>query len=318
MMASLIHEYISKLTNNRSRFLAKALSQLLKDEFINQVDFGQLIYTHPLIAGLKETADTYPSYIPGDVFATALIDCVCDYGIEYEFTGQDNSNSTTLIFPVQDPNRVIDPYADYNRTVKSKLLESGLKKTLESFLINTKDYNGLKTNIEQWYGHYMDRISGWYKKDTASKMILIGWALALLFNVDTINIFKTLKTNNALNYSIAAAAQNYVETTDVKQMDTVTVAQVRQLKSISDSLEFPVGYKFSVAGDNGNKFLPMYKNFKTGLVKQMKSDGGILLMFIGWFISALAISRGAPFWFDLLSKFVNLRMTGTKPSKPKS
>jgi hypothetical protein len=37
---------------------------------------------------------------------------------------------------------------------------------------------------------------------------------------------------------------------------------------------------------------------------------------IGWLLTALAISLGAPFWFDLLSKFIQLRGTGTKPPPP--
>ncbi len=34
---------------------------------------------------------------------------------------------------------------------------------------------------------------------------------------------------------------------------------------------------------------------------------------LGWFITLVAVSLGAPFWFDLLNKVVNLRNTGTKP-----
>jgi len=32
----------------------------------------------------------------------------------------------------------------------------------------------------------------------------------------------------------------------------------------------------------------------------------------GWIITALAIMLGAPFWFDMLSKLISLRSTGTK------
>ncbi len=34
---------------------------------------------------------------------------------------------------------------------------------------------------------------------------------------------------------------------------------------------------------------------------------------LGWLITALALTLGAPFWFDLLSKFISLRAAGTKP-----
>jgi hypothetical protein len=34
---------------------------------------------------------------------------------------------------------------------------------------------------------------------------------------------------------------------------------------------------------------------------------------LGLFATALAISQGAPFWFDLLQKVVNLRLAGVPP-----
>jgi hypothetical protein len=36
--------------------------------------------------------------------------------------------------------------------------------------------------------------------------------------------------------------------------------------------------------------------------------------FLGWLITAMAITLGAPFWFDLLSKLVSLRGTGSNAS----
>jgi hypothetical protein len=33
----------------------------------------------------------------------------------------------------------------------------------------------------------------------------------------------------------------------------------------------------------------------------------------GWLIMAFALAFGAPFWFDLLGKLVNIRKSGLKP-----
>jgi hypothetical protein len=42
-------------------------------------------------------------------------------------------------------------------------------------------------------------------------------------------------------------------------------------------------------------------------------------MILGWLITAFAVSLGAPFWFDLLNKFVNIRASGKAPEEePKS
>ena len=41
---------------------------------------------------------------------------------------------------------------------------------------------------------------------------------------------------------------------------------------------------------------------------------GIVVAVLGWLLTALAGSLGAPFWFDLLGKAANLRSAGRKPA----
>jgi len=45
----------------------------------------------------------------------------------------------------------------------------------------------------------------------------------------------------------------------------------------------------------------------------MAKPMGFLRMLSGWWISGIAIAMGAPFWFDLLGKIVNVRNAGEKP-----
>ena len=39
------------------------------------------------------------------------------------------------------------------------------------------------------------------------------------------------------------------------------------------------------------------------------------IIFLGWLITAFAVSLGAPFWFDLLNKFMNIRSAGKAPDE---
>jgi hypothetical protein len=41
--------------------------------------------------------------------------------------------------------------------------------------------------------------------------------------------------------------------------------------------------------------------------------GYLLFALVGWILTGLMVSFGAPFWFDLLSKLINRRVTGPKP-----
>jgi hypothetical protein len=42
---------------------------------------------------------------------------------------------------------------------------------------------------------------------------------------------------------------------------------------------------------------------------------GIVLMILGWVVVAGAALFGAPFWFDVLQRFVQLRGTGPTPDE---
>jgi hypothetical protein len=55
--------------------------------------------------------------------------------------------------------------------------------------------------------------------------------------------------------------------------------------------------------------------YKTDQVPQDLS--GWVLKFAGLLITIAAVSLGAPFWFDMLTRFVNIRGAGNKPAEPK-
>jgi hypothetical protein len=38
-------------------------------------------------------------------------------------------------------------------------------------------------------------------------------------------------------------------------------------------------------------------------------------MVLGWLLTGVAVSLGAPFWFDILNKFINIRGSGKSPSE---
>jgi hypothetical protein len=65
---------------------------------------------------------------------------------------------------------------------------------------------------------------------------------------------------------------------------------------------------------------------ETGLPIGWRNPGGVqayliehhIVAVLGWLLTALAASLGAPFWFDLLNKVANLRSAGPNPDEKKS
>lgn len=57
-----------------------------------------------------------------------------------------------------------------------------------------------------------------------------------------------------------------------------------------------------------------YGNIKSYILRESDLKFlGILKWFLGIIISTIFVSRGAPFWFEIISKLINIRSTGKKP-----
>ncbi|RAJ07023.1 hypothetical protein LX64_02152 [Chitinophaga skermanii] len=111
--------------------------------------------------------------------------------------------------------------------------------------------------------------------------------------------------------------------TQLKQADSMAyVAQLKQQIPVHKSIA-------AITGEHFAKVSRIDKVDSTGItitgtepysafgkawfvVSEIPADGKRLL---GWIITALALTLGAPFWFDLLKKLVNLRNAGIKPEE---
>lgn len=139
------------------------------------------------------------------------------------------------------------------------------------------DMQRFKLSLEQWYNNTMERASGWYKKNTQIFIFFFGIALTLVFDLDTIQIAKKLSHDEQARNALVKMAQ------DLKPNSAGEIP-VEDLIKKSDEIRLSV------------------------LEIPEKNTGSLA----GYILTILALSLGAPFWFDLLNKFVKLR-SGIKP-----
>lgn len=181
-------------------------------------------------------------------------------------------------------------------------------------------------NIEAWFESAMDRVGGWYKQSAQRILLVLGIVVAVLFNVDTLQIATQLGRSADLRKSLADAASQVVETKrfngvplDTSEGD-VKIAQADLKKFATDvtqlnQLGLPIGFACmsptSVMADT-TKLRGVLRDCWGKATE--KSGGWWLIKIIGWLITGLAVALGAPFWFDLLNKLVNLRGSGPKPA----
>ena len=82
-----------------------------------------------------------------------------------------------------------------------------LKTSLQALAKNANgDVNQFRTAVEDWYDNHMDRVSGWYKRNTAKITLAAGGILIVLLNINALTIGRTLYTESAVSTAISAVA----------------------------------------------------------------------------------------------------------------
>ncbi len=237
-----------------------------------------------------DSGDTKPSYLKAATFAVTLLDT-----IRKTYKNEDGSPT------------------DLNRAI-ANMPDSELKTTLQGFISKAGgDIDKAQKAIEAWFDEAMERVSGWYKRRTQALLFLIGLLVAVIFNVDSIQIYKQLWREPTVREMLIKQADNITSPSVLQYngqqgMDLVLQSQ-KVLNTLPPSL--PMGWPAAAWSEKS-------ANPKTGW--QWACDA--LLLAVGWLITASAATMGAPFWFDLISKLLPLR-SGGKPAavaepKPKS
>lgn len=246
LIAGAAFEAGASLLKLRAGCLLDGVKALLGDPGF--VGLARALYDHALVnprgaaAGPGRAPAVLPSYIEPRHFALALIDSL-----------QGGPG------PLEDLQKQVDGMAD----PRLQQLLRGMVARSEGRIEN------VRAELAAWFDAAMDRVSGSYKRTAQLWTSLAALAVAALFNVDSLHLFRVLWDHPALMAQLAVPSG-----TDVAQA-------VQALQAL------PVGWD------------PV--------------PASIPLAVAGWLVTASTALFGAPFWFDLLQRFVNLRGTGRKP-----
>lgn len=300
LVCSAANEILAALLQTRARFLNRGIQRLLTPEFAGK------FYNHALIKVLGDEIDPWfrfwhkplPSYIPSQTFALAMLDLI---GKDTE-TGkaQAAAAGTTIVA---------------NTLPVTPVLASGIP-TQVSDAINAlkKDTDvslaAPRQALEDWYNNAMERVSGAYKRRVQYVLFFLGIGAAVLVNADSVAVIERLSASKNLSAAIANAAAQYqkdmaspgTQTVQLKPDDAVTNAQQSLQTTLGtlDKLELPIGWS---GPSDANSFAIKGGDYRTPVLHQ------IALHWIGWLITGLAVSFGAPFWFDVLNRFMIVRST---------
>ncbi|MBW4638251.1 MAG: hypothetical protein KME05_08445 [Gloeocapsa sp. UFS-A4-WI-NPMV-4B04] len=213
--------------------------------------------------------------------------------------------------------------------------------------ITENEIHQLTEEISIWFDRSMARSSGVYKRNAKGVAILIGFAIAFAINADAFHIFNKLSNDETLRHVVTERASQIALSSP--NSETITQAELERIKVETNSalkdISLPIGWNsanlsqqiicnsinksnltdYSAPSDGQewnlifNHCLPNQQNSTTFFLPKkifelmLAYPFAALKMIVGWFLSAIAIAMGAPFWFDLLSKVVNVRNSGSQP-----
>jgi hypothetical protein len=295
LICSALNEIIEGFLKKRAADLERGIRELLHEE--KGTGLLKSLYEHPLVSGLfKDKYDpnktrNLPSYIPARSFAMALMDIVLP-GQANTSSGAAGASVSQSALPAGSTNP-LKPLRDAIGNINNAEVKRALITLVDAA---GNDVSKARENIEAWYNSAMERVSGWYKRRAQLIILALGFLVVVAINADTIAITTSLSRDKAVRDSLVAEAQEFA-----KQQPTSVEAKekVGQYTEKISNLGLPLGWS------KGNPL---------SIPDETNESMSWPMKIIGWLITTLAISLGAPFWFDLLNKFMAVR-SSLKPKE---
>jgi hypothetical protein len=282
LICTTINEWIAGIFSTRAKFLEQGLRRLLAGQDLPALegakptlDLLTSFYNHPLVNSMVQVPDADK---PAKSTHPSYLDPRAFASVVMD-----------LVTPKQ------------SGTITFEQLQAGIRelppgRVKTALLALVQDANGdldrARQNIEAWYNAAMDRVNGWYKRHMQWVTVLVAVSLAVATNADTLKISSRLWSDPFYRELAVDQAKARLD-----NGQTAGTSQKTQGGSVTDQ----------------DKALLVSL---LGWQNQPSIEGvGILEKILGLLLTIVAISLGAPFWFDMLNKIVNLRSAGRSPEE---
>jgi hypothetical protein len=276
IVCTAIVEWANQILMLRSSNLEAALREMYSGDLGNQQSFVDAFYAHPLIRSLSARERN------GNLQKPSYI-------------------PRELVGRVVESLLVANQAARGAASLLDALPESRLKALVASYADEARgDADAFREVVCEHFDMVMDRASGWFKRKTQLAAFIAAAVLVLVGNVDTLQITQTLANNPAVRAEMVALA-NQLNTNGMAD-DAGIQASFEQARQAFESSTLRFGWHLPSANERSKS---VWEYLLDGLAKVL-----------GLLISIMAISLGAPFWFDTLQRMTKLR-TSVSPRDSK-
>ena len=277
IICSAINEWISSWLNLRAKNLKSAITQLL-DGQPGSVGGQDVNWFLKQFYGHPLIAGMHKQGTAGDAGHPAYLPSRAFATVVMDIATQDPAK----------PNQGAISFEDLEKGI-GNLPPGDVRTALLAVIQNAdKDLTKAQRNIETWFDDTMERMGGWYKRKAQILTIVVAAVLVVAANADTLRITYILWRNPTQRAQMVEAAKARAAKTDGASHET-DKTELQDLDSL-------LGWGSKDKTDQAEECWKVWAR-----------------RLLGWFLTIVAVSLGAPFWFDLLNKVVNLRNAGSKP-----
>jgi hypothetical protein len=310
LVISELQEQFASLLQFRARNLKQALEIFLGENTVKS------LYTDSLLSSLNQYTNPKtgqsegPSYIEPKTLAESLINL-----INHQLTEENKLvQSDMLGSNIAEKTGIFKKLASFSDLSKidklaiDRLIEIGHNTQLKH---NEPTLEDFINEIANTFTQIMERTSGVYRRNAKGVSLMFGFLAAALLNIDSFHIIDQLYKNPTLRQGLNQVATEVFQAnrpcfkdaegdnSKVAECTQKLQANVKDLEKINQPL--PIGWNDKPWFDG----------------EQIKAQNGWLQAILGWLMTGVAVAMGAPFWFDLLGKFINVRNTGKPISSNK-
>ncbi|MCO6427820.1 hypothetical protein [Nitrosomonas communis] len=303
LFVTIINEYIAQMLNLRGRQLRAALNKLIDNDAIKQTllknpALEPFFTEQPKKKGfyiifdeLKRLLITFfptnrlPSYVDPNILGRMLIGSLLSAGNTHNAVNQISATIDKLS-------------TDSALTIQLQAIVRTSGSTIENF----------STAISDWLDRSLTMMSESYKRNLQIISFGVGLAIAVTLNINTITLTQHLYRDKETRDATTSLAIQIAEQTNKASFEQCI--NLPRDKLMSDNACAPFkGLVDAIQTRNSTLgLLPI--GWPEGVLKLLSAT---LTDWLGWFMTALAVSLGAPFWFDLLNKVVSVRHGIRKP-----
>lgn len=319
LLGTVLSEMIATLLGLRARNLKAAISRMLNDDraigrsrrMLNSLNIMKSadtravdsFYNNPEIKYLGGTGlFRHPSFIQAESFSKALVEVLIgDKKIKSLKAG------------------ILEP--------ESAGYVQGLWEEAQG------DVERFRLLLEDWFNRTMEQASEWYKRKIQFVLLILGFCMAWFFYADTFMMVRKLSNDKNARGQMVSLADSYLH--------SGIGAKDSSLLEIKKKLDADIAGANTVLGIGGwlpesavvvediktkeKTYTPQLDPDALSAIHRKISSGTLTFTFgdrlgylfrlachhfFGFLVTAIAVSLGAPFWFDLLNRMMKLRTAG--------